>query len=102
MGETDDERAEEIERIVNENNRLVAENNRKLREIEECLRDVSISIYGSDKINALGLMKRVSSIEDAIRRWQNLENMMKGALLIMALTSGINLFTALKTFGIIP
>ena len=59
-------------------------------------------IFGDPRINAIGLMKRVSDLEELIKRWQRMELMLKGALAIMALTSLVNVVAVAKTVGLIP
>lgn len=71
------------------------------RTIEDRLEDLEMAIFGNPRVNALGLMKRVSDIEEILKRWQRMEWMLAGALALMGVSSAANILAVLKALGVI-
>ncbi len=71
------------------------------RTIEDRLEDLEMAIFGNPRVNALGLMKRVSDIEEILKRWQRMEWMLAGALALMGLSSAANILAVAKALGLI-
>lgn len=71
------------------------------RTLEERLEELEVAIFGNPRVNALGLMKRVSDIEEILKRWQRMEWMLVGALALMGVSSAANLLAVLKALGLI-
>ena len=72
------------------------------RPIEDRLAELEVAIFGNPRVNALGLMKRVSDLEAILKRWQRIEWMLAGALALMSLTSAANLLAVAKALQVVP
>lgn len=59
------------------------------------------AVFGEPEV-AVGLMKRVMTIEEIVVRWQRMEWMMRGALVLMTAASVFNGWAVLKLFDLLP
>jgi hypothetical protein len=71
-------------------------------EIASRLEQIETAVFGNERVNAMGLMKRVSEIEDIVKRWQRTEWMMRGALAVMAVSTFANVAAVAKLLGLFP
>lgn len=57
---------------------------------------LEMAIFGDPSVNAIGLMKRVSELEDIVKRWQQTELMIRGALIVLSLSTVANVAAVIK------
>jgi hypothetical protein len=55
-----------------------------------------MAIFGDASVNAIGLMRRVSDLEDIVKRWQRTELMIRGALIVLSLSTFANVAAVIK------
>jgi hypothetical protein len=70
--------------------------------VEDRLANIEMVLFGNQRLDYAGVMKRVADIEGIIKRWQRMEWMLAGALTLMGLTTAANMALVARLLNWVP